>query len=274
MIWRSCRTVPRASASRSRHDRGHLGRVRAPGSGSRGSSLGAVSISKKDNGRWLVRWEEEGRHRGRTFSRLEDGRRFEAERRRQAELGRTPHPRHQRCGSASGSRPGSSAARSSGLGSTLKHRAALLDKWIVPHLSGVRLRDPRRGAHPALAPGHPRRRLLAAPVQSGPAGPVGRARIGGRRRAPSLKSVHTDQTAAGAEATPLVMTPEEIERLRAQMPSQRDRVLLGLLAYAGLRPEEALALRGSTWAECSVIDRAFTHGEEKGTKTTSGAPSR
>ena len=63
------------------------------------------------------------------------------------------------------------------------------------------------------------------------------------------------------------MTPEEIERLRAQMPSQRDRVLLGLLAYAGLRPEEALALRWIDVGRVLVIDRAFTHGEEKGTKT-------
>jgi integrase len=51
------------------------------------------------------------------------------------------------------------------------------------------------------------------------------------------------------------------------MPSQRDRVLLGLLAYAGLRPEEALALRWIDVGRVLVIDRAFTHGEEKGTKT-------
>ena len=100
-----------------------------------------MSISKKDNGRWLVRWEEEGRHRGRTFSRLEDARRFEAERRRQAELGAHAAPE------ASAMRLGEwletwfERGKVEWARSTLKHRAALLDKWIVPHLSGVRLRD-------------------------------------------------------------------------------------------------------------------------------------
>lgn len=61
--------------------------------------------------------------------------------------------------------------------------------------------------------------------------------------------------------------PDEIERLRAAMPAQRDRTLLGLLAYAGLRPEEALALRWVDVGRLLIIDRAFNHGEEKGTKT-------
>jgi integrase len=43
--------------------------------------------------------------------------------------------------------------------------------------------------------------------------------------------------------------------------------MLGLLAYAGLRPEEALAL---TWASVGgvlVVDRAYSAGELKQTKT-------
>jgi hypothetical protein len=64
-----------------------------------------------------------------------------------------------------------------------------------------------------------------------------------------------------------VMTPDEIERLRVAMPTLRDRALLGLLAYAGPRPEEALALRWVDVGRLLVIDRAFTHREEAGTKT-------
>jgi integrase len=59
-----------------------------------------------------------------------------------------------------------------------------------------------------------------------------------------------------------VMTPDEIERLRVAMPTLRDRALLGLLAYAGPRPEEALALRWVDVGRLLVIDRALA-----GTKT-------
>ncbi len=59
-----------------------------------------------------------------------------------------------------------------------------------------------------------------------------------------------------------------VERIRTAMPSMRDVVLVGLLPYAGLRPAEAFAL---TWASVTdnvlVIDRSFTAGEIKTTKT-------
>ena len=56
--------------------------------------------------------------------------------------------------------------------------------------------------------------------------------------------------------------------MRVEMPTLRDVCLLGLMAYAGLRPEEAFAL---TWQNVKdgllVIDRSFTYGELKQTKT-------
>lgn len=39
------------------------------------------------------------------------------------------------------------------------------------------------------------------------------------------------------------LAPLEIERIRALLPTQRDRALVALIGYAGLRPEEALALQ-------------------------------
>jgi integrase len=52
------------------------------------------------------------------------------------------------------------------------------------------------------------------------------------------------------------------------MPTLRDVVLVGLLAYAGLRPGEAFAL---TWDSVTdhllIIDRSFVAGELKATKT-------
>ncbi len=52
------------------------------------------------------------------------------------------------------------------------------------------------------------------------------------------------------------------------MPTVRDVVLVGPLAYAGLRPEEAFALSWESVTDHHVIvDRAFTYGEMKQTKT-------
>ena len=71
-----------------------------------------------------------------------------------------------------------------------------------------------------------------------------------------------------ARPRPRALDPLQVESIRARMDKPRDRVLWALIAYAGLRTEEALALR---WEDVRghtlVIDRAFTHGEEKGTKT-------
>lgn len=62
--------------------------------------------------------------------------------------------------------------------------------------------------------------------------------------------------------------PEEVERIRAVMASPRDRLLVSLMAYAGLRCSEALAL---PWANVLpdrlIVDRSFTGGELKLTKT-------
>ncbi len=51
------------------------------------------------------------------------------------------------------------------------------------------------------------------------------------------------------------------------MPTLRDAVLVGLMAYAGMRPGEALALR---WGDCSdrglLIDEAYTDAQLKAPK--------
>jgi integrase len=41
------------------------------------------------------------------------------------------------------------------------------------------------------------------------------------------------------------LSAEQVERIRTELPTQTDRVLWGLLYGAGLRTEEALALRWS-----------------------------
>ncbi len=68
-------------------------------------------------------------------------------------------------------------------------------------------------------------------------------------------------------ARPRALSPREVEAIRAHMPSPRDRALVSVLAYCGLRPEEALALEWGSVGRVLVIDAAYTAGEFKGTKT-------
>jgi integrase len=62
-------------------------------------------------------------------------------------------------------------------------------------------------------------------------------------------------------ARPRALTPLDVERIREQMPTPRDRVLVSLLAYSGQRPEEALPLRWSDLGRAIAVSRTFTHGE-------------
>jgi len=63
------------------------------------------------------------------------------------------------------------------------------------------------------------------------------------------------------------LTPDQVERIRAQM-KPRDALLVSLLAYSGIRPGEALALKwGSIHDDTFRIETAISLGEEKDTKT-------
>ncbi len=63
------------------------------------------------------------------------------------------------------------------------------------------------------------------------------------------------------------LPPATIERMRAAS-SPRDAALISVLAYAGLRPGEALALQWRDIREQTIlVERALSLGEEKDTKT-------
>jgi integrase len=64
------------------------------------------------------------------------------------------------------------------------------------------------------------------------------------------------------------VTVEEIRRLLLARRRLRDATLVSVLAYAGLRPGEALALRWGDIGERTIlVDRAVALGDVKGTKT-------
>lgn len=64
------------------------------------------------------------------------------------------------------------------------------------------------------------------------------------------------------------LTPDEVEQLRAAVPTERDRLVISLIAYAGLRPAEVCGL---TWRhigdELILVEQSAQNGRIKSTKT-------
>jgi len=71
-----------------------------------------------------------------------------------------------------------------------------------------------------------------------------------------------------APAKTRALTPDEVEQLRAAVPTERDRLIISLIAYAGLRPAEVCGL---TWAhvgtELILVEQSAQAGRIKTTKT-------
>jgi integrase len=226
-----------------------------------------VSVTKRGD-RWLARWVIDGRHVGRTFDRKVDAVAWEAEARRRAQLGAHAPAEPSRETLEEWLDGYWERESPRWAQSTRLYKAHLLDKWIEPYIGRVRLKDLGTArvrewlaeiAAAGCTPGqrnHAQRTLSAAlgvAVRDGvlPSNPCAAV-----RRAPHKA------------ARPQALTPLEIERIRAEMPSPRDALMVSLMGYAGLRPEELVALRWSDiGSRVIVIDRAFTYGELKTTKT-------
>ena len=223
-----------------------------------------MSIQKRTKGgrtRYEVRWRSEGSQRSRTFDRQADAQAFEAEIRRRAQLGAhaPAEPSREPLGEWIDKwweREAHGWARS-----TRMLRAAVLDKWIVPYLAGVSLRDlgedriadwrgtiRRDGASAGTA-------NTALGILSTALSAARRARKVPANPCQGIRRLKVDV------ARPRALTPLDVERIRQEMSVPRDRVLVSLLAYAGLRPEEALPLRWSDLGRAIAVSRTFTHGE-------------
>jgi integrase len=67
------------------------------------------------------------------------------------------------------------------------------------------------------------------------------------------------------------LPPVKVEALRNQMRTSQDALLVSVLAYAGVRPGEALALSWGDVGERTLrVDKSLSLGEERGTKTRRG----
>jgi len=65
----------------------------------------------------------------------------------------------------------------------------------------------------------------------------------------------------------IALSATQVEALRNKMPTATDALLISLMAYAGLRPQEALALRvGDLRGTVLAVERAVAHGKIKPNK--------
>jgi integrase len=81
--------------------------------------------------------------------------------------------------------------------------------------------------------------------------------------------VATVRKPSGKRSKPVcTLAPEVVERLRVAMPSERDRRLVSVLAYSGLRPGEALALESTDVGKKTIsVARAIKLDGPGDTKT-------
>jgi integrase len=228
-----------------------------------------VSVHRK-GAKWVVRYREGDRNRSRSFGRKGDAERFDIEVSRRRELGVL--------GSLDGGRETldefvtQTWAPTHGVTlapKTRKHYASLYDDHIAPTLGPLQLRAIRTetisrwqadrlaaGAGPTavrhaldLLGSILQRAVEAERIAANPVRLVRRARLPRRK-----------------ETRPLA--PVAVERMR-MAASQRDATLFSVLAYAGLRPGEALALQWDDIREKTLlIERALSLGEDADTKTT------
>jgi integrase len=223
-----------------------------------------MSVQRRTRGgrrRFEVRWREEGRQRSRTFDRRDDAQAFDAERRRRRQLGaHAPHePSREPLREwleTWWTREAHGWARSTRL-----MRAGVIDKWIVPWLGGVPLRELgedrvqewRGEIRAADCP--PSQSNLALGILSSALSAARRARKIPANPCQGIRHLKLDVR------RPRALTPLEVERIRAELARPIDAALVSVLAYGGLRPEEALPLRWGDVGRTIVVSRTFTHGE-------------
>lgn len=222
---------------------------------------------------YRVRWREAGRgspERVRSFDRREDAVRFETDVRRRKQLGEL-------IDSDAGSETldewardwFESYAQPKLAGHTLAYYARAWDIHVLPRLGEYQLRRITPATIVELADdlrrngvGDPTIRKVLSLLQ----GILSHAVIVGRIKTNPVTVVR--KPAQGRRRAVKPLAPTSVERLRRAFPDARDATLVSVLAYAGLRPGEALAL---TWEHIGkrtiLVERSLALGELKETKT-------
>jgi integrase len=222
---------------------------------------------------WKVRWREGGRDsraRARTFDRKADAQAFDDELRRRRRLGEmatvvgSQDTLDHYVSETWAKTHAVTLARS-----TARTYAGLYDLHISPYLGQLKLVEltPEviaRWQAERLAAGAGRSSIHKTLTLLG--GILQRAMESGRISRNPARLVRKAKRPKKKEVRPLA--PATVEALRAAC-GPRDATLISVLAYSGLRPQEALALRWGDIRERTIlVERAVSLGEEADTKTT------
>ena len=201
-----------------------------------------------DTGKWEVRWRENGRHRSRSFTRKADAERFETRVRSARELGEAVDlDRGKETLAEFVERWWREYALVELQSNTRNSYGYVWEKHLRKRIGGYRLRD----VSPAVVD-RVKTELQAAEVGA-PTVRKALALLSAMFRC-AVTWDRVDRNPVREVRSPAVrrsrhvrpFPPAPVEAMRARLLSGaavRDAVLLGVLAYAGLRPEELRALR-------------------------------
>jgi integrase len=234
----------------------------------------SVQRVERDDGSvvWKVRWREGGREsraRSRTFERKANAQAFDDELRRRRRLGEmatvvgSQDALDHYVAETWAKTHAVTLARS-----TARTYAGLCDLHISPYLGQLKLAEltPEviaRWQAERIAAGAGRSSIHKTLTLLG--GILQRAMESGRINRNPMRLVRKVKRPK-KEVRPLA--PATVEALRS-VCEPRDATLISVLAYSGLRPPEALALRWGDIRERTIlVERAVSLGEEADTKTT------
>jgi integrase len=198
-----------------------------------------MDLRRKANGRWELRWREAGRYASRTFDRKKDAEQFDVDRRRRKQLGQAAIPEDV---------PLREFAKTywrlhaipNLAESTRDFYARTLSNHIIPRLGdyGIRELTPKRlarfreslerDAGPATV------RKAMAILQSILSFAVAEELVEFNAAA-AVKKPRYERA-----REPQVLLPADVEQIRGNLASLRDRTLVSVLAYSGPRPEEVV----------------------------------
>jgi integrase len=226
-------------------------------------------VKRKSGGHvWEVRYRDGGRHRSKVFDRKADAENFQAEVRRRKQLGTIAHLH------AGDDLLADFAvewwrlhAKPNLEPSTLNHYSQVWDCHVLPGLGRYRLKEltPEvvsefRAMLADKGIGDATIRKAMFTLQS----VMGLAVLHGRVATNSVKAVRK-QRQRSRRVRPLA--PITVETIRTKL-GLRDATLVSVLAYAGLRPGEALGLPWQNVRDRTLlVDRSVSLGREKSTKT-------
>jgi integrase len=222
---------------------------------------------------WRVRWREGGRNRSKVLGRKRDAEHFDAEVKRRQRVGDLALVDAGTQTLADFAEEWWSLYAAPNLApKTRRVYASLWDLHVLPRVGGLRLRELRPESvnrliadlhEQGLAPGTVRK--VVALLQ----GVLQRAVEWGRIPQNPARLARKPSAKRSREVRPL--SPRTIEAIRQHMLREgrpRDATLVSVLAYAGLRPGEALALTWGHVRERTIsVDCAASMGAVRKTKT-------